>query len=118
MRWAIFHIPERNIIHIDAEGKLTAGVPNQMVKEPIEAGKFQTSGLFLADHRKTLVAMSFLDIFERPKELDSLGFPRNSRIARVFPETALETLQLLETVTQNIRYQIHIFKAFNCQRNG
>ncbi|MFC1489442.1 hypothetical protein ACFL6B_06325, partial [Thermodesulfobacteriota bacterium] len=68
------------------------------------------SRLFLVDHRKVLVAMNIPDTFERPQELDTLGFPRNSRIAQVASESNLEIFGFFETVSRNRGYQIRIFK--------
>jgi hypothetical protein len=116
MTWNIFHIPENNIIHIETEGEMTAKMVNGMVREAMEAGERHNSGLFLVDHRKVHIAMSVLDTFSRPSELDALSFPRNSRVAQLYAEKDHETFQFLETVSLNRGYQIRIFKDINLAR--
>jgi len=110
MKWTISHIAESNIIHIETVGEMTAPVLNQMVREVIEASELHNSKLILVDHRKALVALSVLDTYCRPQELDALGFPRNSRVAQVFPGSNLEQFRFFETVSLNRGYQIRIFK--------
>lgn len=110
MKWTISHVPESNTIHIETTGTMTVEVLNEMVREAIESSRLHNSRLFLVDHRKVLITMSFLDTFNRPQELDRLGFPRDTRIAQVFPEAYLEMFRFFETVSLNRGYQIRIFK--------
>ena len=110
MKWTISHIPESNTIHIETAGEMTVEVLNQMVKEAIEASELHNSRLFLVDHRKVLVALNILETFDRPKELSTIGFPRESRIAVVVPESSPEKFRFFETVSRNRGYRILIFK--------
>ena len=110
MTWNIFRIPENNIIHIETEGEMTVKTLNEMVREAMETGERYNSRLFLVGHRRVHIAMSILDTFSRPSELDTLNFPRDSRVAQLYAEKDHETFQFLETVSLNRGYQIRIFK--------
>ncbi len=92
---------------------MTVKMLNEMVREAMEAGKRYNSGLFLVDHRMVQIAMSVLDTFSRPSELDALSFPRDSRVAQLYAEKDQATFQFLETVSVNRGYQIRVFKDFD-----
>ena len=110
MKWKISHIPKSNIIHITTKGNMTVEMLNKMVMEALENSKKYNSLSFLVDHRKVIVKCSFRDAFDRPKELQTLGLPRKSRVAEVVSESNLEIFRFFETVSRNRGYQIQIFK--------
>ena len=110
MKWTISHIPESNTIHIETAGQMTVEVLNQMVEEAIKASELHNSRLFLVDHRKVVVALNFVETFNRPQELSTLRFPKNSQIALVVPESSPEKFRFFETVSRNRGYQVQIFK--------
>lgn len=113
MKWAISHNPDGNIIHIVTKGEMTVKLLNQMVTEAIQSREFHASKLFLVDHRKVIVALSNFEIYNRPKELKSLGLPINSKVAVVASEESFEKFRLFETASQNRGYQVGIFKSIN-----
>jgi hypothetical protein len=116
MKWTISYIPECNAIHIESEGMLTVEGINQMVQEAMDAGERHGTTLLLVDHRKASLGMSVLNTFERPEQLEKIGFPRSWRVAQVFSEADIETFRFFETVTHNRGYQIRIFTDISLAR--
>lgn len=110
MKWKMSHIPKGNIIHITTKGNMTVEMLNKMVMEALKKSMKYNSRSFLVDHRKVIVSCSFRDTFERPKDLEMLGLPRESRVAEVVSKSDIEIFRFFETVSRNRGYQIHIFE--------
>ena len=117
MKWTVSHIPDGNIVLIETEGKMTVGLLNQMIKEAMKFGEIHKSCLFLVDHRKLHIALGVIDTYYRPKELDKLEFPRNSKIAQVAPESNIEKFKFFETVSYNKGYKVRIFMDIESARD-
>ena len=72
MHWIISYLPDESIIHIETEGEATVQDLDMMVKQAKKTCLEYNSFLFLVDHRKVVLNLNFLDIYNRPHALDTL----------------------------------------------
>jgi predicted metal-dependent peptidase len=110
MEWTISHIVESGITLVETSGELTPQHLNQMIVEARKEQEIYNSKLVLVDHRKAGVAMMrCTDAYDRPKEMEKLGAPRNMRTALVCAEKDMEKFRFMESVSVNRGYQLRIF---------
>jgi len=111
MNWKITYSPETRIVCIETEGETRIEGINAMVRDVMESGLKYDSTRFLVDHRKATFKVQFMDFYNRPQFLNTIGFPRNSKIAQVCPESEYENFRFFETVSVNAGYVIRVFKT-------
>lgn len=109
MEWKMSFLSDENIIFIETEGQMDVESLNAMVKQANQAIKDYKSTSLLVDHRKTVCKLSTMEIYERPESMEILNFPRDAKIAEVFPESQIEEYRFFETVSRNNGYQVSIF---------
>ncbi|MBN2383792.1 hypothetical protein JXQ70_13030 [bacterium] len=109
MRWIVSHLPEHNILQITTSGLMSVEHLNQMISETLPILDNYMSHLILVDHRQVKIALSIIDAYNRPRELERLGSSRNLCIAQVCLEKYLEQFRFLETVSINQGYQLRVF---------
>lgn len=90
MKWKISYLAEENIIYTETEGEMNVESLNAMAKEINEAiGKYGST-LLLMDHRKVILQLSAVDIYDRPKSLKMFGIQKDAKIAEVALKSKLE----------------------------
>jgi len=109
MQWAVSYIPEDGILYVRTEGETDVASADKMVEDIRDAIEQHGSTLVLIDHRKLLLNLSMVDIYDRPSILESLGLPKSARIAEVVSESQHEGFKFFETVSRNNGYLVSIF---------
>lgn len=111
MNWEIQHNLKTGITKVTTIGDFDVQLMNGMIKAIISAvEKYNSTGLLL-DHSKATINISIAETFERPKQFDNMGIPRNSKIALVISKEQSEAFKFFETVLVNRGFQIKIFQT-------
>ncbi len=113
MKWKISIIENKTVALIESEGIMTVDSINQLAKET--KGFVNKNGLkkIIVDHRKVTLNLTFMELYERPVELNKTGELRSVRIAEIIPEKHKKEFKFFETVTRNRGYQIMTFDDFD-----
>jgi len=108
-------LPEDRLIIIQYSGTATWEDFQAATEKADQYIKSRDCRSVLVDMRDTEPAVSLGRIFDMAKVYDSIGVPRNVKIAMVGPKTApgYDDFQFYETVCRNRGFEVEVFDEMN-----
>ncbi len=113
MKWRMSLIENRTVILIETQGTMTVDSINQLVVETTAFATKHETQYIIVDHRKVTLDLTFMQLFNRPAELDKAKKMRSTRIAEIIPEKYKKEFKFFETVSRNRGYNIMIFDDYD-----
>ncbi len=100
MKWKISIIENKTVALIESEGIMTVDSINQLAKET--KGFVNKNGLkkIIVDHRKVTLNLTFMEVYDRPVELNKTEELRSVRIAEIIPEKTRKNLNFLKLLLE------------------
>ena len=116
MEWLIEYWDELNTLYIKTSGILTTKDANKMVGDVVAAMSQYQCVKQIVDHRKTNLAFTTVDYYQRPNINEQIGISRTWKIAMVFSALDKNT-RFMETVFKNRGYNFHQFSSLEDAKN-
>ncbi len=106
----INYIPSSHVIHVQAEGCLTASSGMEVALQVLRLAEEYKCAHVLCDYTRTTFTESITEIYEYPKRYHAIGFPLTIKIARIYASNEREHL-FWETVCRNRGFCSRVFKT-------
>jgi hypothetical protein len=112
MPWETRKIKNEDIISTICSGNMNFENMVEMFSECINVGKKNGITKYLSDNRKTNIDLSAVDIYDLPKTFMKKGLENWSKVAVIISSKSgkIDEFKFFETVSQNIGYNVKIFK--------
>jgi hypothetical protein len=109
MPWAISHLPEKRLLTVKTSGTLEKSSLRSMTADLCETLRQQPCRGVLIDYRGAVIRLHLHELYDRPKVIEELGFPREVKVAILFPEVNADA-QFLENVYVNAGFPVRVFQ--------
>jgi len=109
MPWTISHLPEKRLLTVKTSGTLEKSSLRSMTADLCETLRQQPcKGVFI-DYSAAVIRLHLHELYDRPKVIEELGFPREVKVAILFPEVNADA-QFLENVYVNAGFPVRVFQ--------
>ena len=98
MEWTSRYDSTRGIVSAVVRGTYRVDPANALLRELLALAQQHGATRFLVDLSAAKLDMTTIEIRERPRQYEALGFGRKSRMAVVFPEWTIDAVFLQATI--------------------
>lgn len=109
MPWAISHLAEKRLLTVKTSGTLEQSSLRSMTADLCETLRQQPCRGVLIDYSGAVIRLHLHELYDRPKVIEELGFPREVKVAILFPEVSADA-QFLENVYVNAGFPVRVFQ--------
>jgi hypothetical protein len=109
MPWTISHVPEKPLLTVKTSGTLEKSSLRSMTADLCETLRQQPCKGVLIDYSAAVIRLHLHELYDRPKVIEELGFPREVKVAILFPEVNADA-QFLENVYVNAGFPVRVFQ--------
>jgi hypothetical protein len=109
MPWTISHLPAKRLLSVKTSGTLEQSSLRSMTADLCETLRRQPCKGVLIDYGEAAIRLHLHELYDRPKVIEELGFPREVKVAILFPELDANA-QFLENVYVNAGYPVRVFQ--------
>jgi hypothetical protein len=106
--WEFEYLQESRVLSVRVTGTVDMASWENQLRTSVEEASKHSCLRYLVDYRKSSMALSVADLYERPKYYSKVGMPHHARIALLIVEPGREK-DFVESVTSNRGFLVRVF---------
>ncbi len=113
MPWTVEFVPETEILHIVALGKIYNHDARAQAIEGVALVKKHDADLILADYSEVTLEVSLANLYWLPEYYNELGAPQHVRVALILPSSGFQfdSYKFFQTACKNAGYNVKLFDS-------
>ena len=110
MPWEFEYLQESQVLSVRVTGTVDIASWENQLRTSVEEAAKHSCLRYLVDYRKSNMALTVADLYDRPKYYSKVGVPHHARIALLITHPGREK-DFVESVTSNRGFLVRVFDA-------